>query len=301
MQNRKRNTTAVVAGFAALAGLSIVTGAPALATAAPATGDTVPTTSPSGSPSAEVSVTETGIYLYRKVDAQKPAAWENSGKQTFLAKQPGHQWFTDVTSLVPLVPFEVCGPGWAVQQDVLEFEGTYEWPKNLLYPEPFPGNPKLKASQHQELEEVMTVPDCASTPTPTPTPTPEPTNPPPTSTPTPTPTDTPSQKPTPTPTDTPSRPPAGAVTPTPAATPSETPAGSVTPPGSNSTTPAPGSTPPAPGTTDPGIQVAGNPSPRVPDAGLAHTGAGGTWLAAAGAAILAVGAVLVVIARRRKA
>ncbi|WP_308036399.1 LPXTG cell wall anchor domain-containing protein [Arthrobacter sp. zg-Y1110] len=251
------------------------------------------TTQPSGSPSAEVSVTETGIYLYRKVDAKKPAAWENSGEQTFLAKQPGHQWFTDVTSLVPLVPFEVCGPGWAVQQDVLEFEGTYEWPKNLLYPNPFPGDPDLLASQHQELEELMTVPDCA----PTPTPTPEPTDPP-SETPTPTPTDTPSSTPTPTPTDTPTKPPAGAVTPTPTATPSETPsetpAGSVTPPGS-------GSTPPAPGTTDPGIQVAGNPSPRVPDAGLAHTGAGGTWLAVAGAAILAVGAVLVVIARRRKA
>ncbi|MCQ1953051.1 LPXTG cell wall anchor domain-containing protein [Arthrobacter sp. zg-Y238] len=280
-----------MAGFAALAGLSIVTGAPALATAVPATGDTVPTTSPSGSPSAGVSVTETGIYLYRKVDAEKPAAWTNSGKQTFLAKQPGHQWFTDVSSLVPSVPFEVCGPGWAVQQDVLEFEDAYEWPTHLLYPEPFPGNPKLKDSKHQELEEVMTVPDCASTPTPTDTPSATPTP-----TPTPTPTDTPSQKPTPTPTDTPSQKPTPTPTPTdtPSATPSTTPAGSVTPPGSNGT-------PPAPATTDPGVQVAGNPSPRVPDAGLAHTGAGGMWLAAAGAAILAVGAVLVVIARRRKA
>ncbi|MCC9174331.1 LPXTG cell wall anchor domain-containing protein [Arthrobacter sp. zg-Y179] len=237
-------------------------------------------------------MTETGIYLYRKVDAKKPAAWENSGEQTFLAKQPGHQWFTDVTSLVPSVPFEVCGPGWAVQQDVLEFEGTYEWPKNLLYPDvTFPGNPKLKDSKHQELQEVMTVPDCARTPSPTP----EPTDPP-SEQPTLEPTDPPSEQPTPTPTDTPSQKPTPTPTPTdtPKATPSETPAGSVTPPGSNGT-------PPAPVTTDPGVQVAGNPSPRVPDAGLAHTGAGGIWLAAAGAAILAVGAVLVVTARRRKA
>ncbi|MCC9204435.1 LPXTG cell wall anchor domain-containing protein [Arthrobacter sp. zg-Y769] len=246
-------------------------------------------------------MTETGIYLYRKVHAQKPAAWENSGEQTFLAKQPGHQWFTDVTSLVPSVPFEVCGPGWAVQQDVLEFEDSYEWPQNLRYPEPFPGNPKLKASQHQELEDLMTVPDCGdrSTPdpedSPTPTPTPEPTDPPSEQpTPTPTPTDTTTPTPTPTPTDTPAGSVTPAPTPTPTDAPSETPAGSVTPPAAN--TP-----PPAPVTSAPGVQVAGSPSPRVPDAGLAHTGMNGTWLAAAGAAILAVGAALVVIARRRKA
>ena len=214
--------------------------------------------------------TETGVYLYRKVDAKKPAAWENSGEQTFLAKQPGHQWFTDVTSLVPAVPFEVCGPGWAVQQDVLEFAGTYTWPKTLLYPDrTFPGDPELKDSKHQELEDVMSVPECSSTPTPTPPPTDAP-------------------KSTPTPTPTPSATPAPTSTPTPSATPSETPAGPVTP----------SATPPAAGTTDPAVQVAGN---RVPDAGLAHTGAGGMWLAAAGAAILAVGALLVVIARRRKA
>ena len=309
MHIRKTKRTALVTGLAVIAGLSLATGAPAMATGGTErTGGHSPErpTSAPHDPSSNKKVKqETGIYLYKKVDPSKPAAWENSGPQTFLDKQRGHRWFTDIAHLIDQadVDEEICGPGWAVQQDQLEFKGSYTWPETIVYPNQFPGDVKLVRALHQELGALVAVPECDPEPTAPPTtpPTAPPTTPPePTAPPTVPPT-TPAEPTTP-PTAPPTVPPTAPPTTPPTTPPADKP--SVPPPG----TPTP-STPPASTTATPSatatpstaVTPAGGTAstPAAADPALASTGVNGMFLAAGGAAVLVLGAVLVMVTRRR--
>lgn len=105
-----------------------------------------------------VAVKSTGMYLYKKLDASKPASWENSGKQTRIATWDGWSWPTHYPGVLPS---GVCGNDYGVQVD--EING----PQSLL---PLIvdratntgvlGSPVLVASRHYDLSAVMAVPAC---------------------------------------------------------------------------------------------------------------------------------------------
>jgi hypothetical protein len=100
------------------------------------------------------------VYLYRKVDATKPASWENSGRQTLILITDGLS-FVDTID-IGLLPSDVCGEGWGIQEDLVRGltreeqptvidrttgEGILEWPPIL-------------DSRHRELSDYVDVPDC---------------------------------------------------------------------------------------------------------------------------------------------
>jgi len=106
-----------------------------------------------------VKVKSTGAYLYKKLDASKPASWENSGKQTLVKTWDGWSWPTRYPGILPA---EVCGTGWALQVD--EING----PQSLFPPivervtnTGVLGSPILVAARHYDLSAVMAVPACA--------------------------------------------------------------------------------------------------------------------------------------------
>ena len=296
MHIRKTHRTAFVTGIAVLAGLSVATGAPALATGTgqPNEHPTAGTSTPAQDPSPGTPFQETGIYLYEKKDKDQPAAWENSGPQTLLDTQVGHRWFTDITALLPA---DVCGDGWAVQQDQLESPGAIAWPDTITYPEGFPGNVTLVEAKHQELADVALVPACGPTEQPSPSPSIPSDKPDEPGEPTPTEKPTPTEPSTPTPTGT-APAPKGTATPTPTGSPTTNPAA---PPATK--TPAGASTP-DPGTTEPGSSGPGSSGPAgtdtsATDPALAATGADGLFPALAGAGILGLGTAVVLLTRRR--
>lgn len=291
MHIRKTHRTVLLSGMAVIAGLALAGGTPALATG---TGQ-AENHPASGTPAPATTVQETGIYLYEKKEKDKPAAWENSKTQTLLTTQEGHRWFTDITALIPS---EVCGDGWAVQQDQLESPEAIAWPDTITYPEGFPGNVTLVDDKHQELADVAEVPDCGPTDKPSESPSGKP-SPSPTGNPTDQPSESPSAKPTPTgpatPTPTGTAPaPKDTATPTPSGTPTPS-APEITPAGAGTPTPATA----APGTTDPATSGPAGTDPSATDPALANTGAGGLFAAVAGAGILGLGTVLVLLTRRR--
>lgn len=100
---------------------------------------------------------EVGLYIYKKLDPKKPASWPNSGPQTFIASQPGTEWFTKFPTVLP---DGVCGPGWAVQQDKVKHWGNFTWPLSITYPHDNIGWPPIYAAQHNDLETYLTVPAC---------------------------------------------------------------------------------------------------------------------------------------------
>lgn len=142
------------------------------------------------------------VYVYRKITTAAPASWDNSGPQTLILVRGGHRWTRHLDA--SLLPDDVCGPGWAVQEDQTRGlpraqvptvvdratgTGVLSWPP-------------VVAARHRDLEHYLDVPDCDApppvdeeTPPPTETPTPP-------VTPTPTQTQTPPVTPTPTPTQT---------------------------------------------------------------------------------------------------
>jgi hypothetical protein len=136
-------------------------------------------------------VLEVGLYIYEKLDLARPATWDNSGPQSFVAAQPGSEWFTVFPGALPV---GVCGDGWAFQQDKVRYTDGFAWPASIAYPTPGFGA-ELYASKHGVLSELVVVPECA-TPEPEPEPEPEP-NPEPEPTPEPVPSQTPAE-PTPT-------------------------------------------------------------------------------------------------------
>lgn len=116
-------------------------------------------------------VLEVGFLIYKKNDITLPASWPNSGKQTFIAAQPGTDWFTEFPGELPA---HVCGDGWAVQQDQIAHDGTFVWPTTIQYPDNVLSKlGVLVDTQHTDLELYVMVPDCV-TATEQPAPVPEP-------------------------------------------------------------------------------------------------------------------------------
>lgn len=105
------------------------------------------------------TVKSTGLYLYKKLDASKPASWENSGKQTRIATWDGWSFATVYPGTLPS---NVCGDGWAVQQDQVKGAQSI-FPLNVTYPVDKIGWPPIVAAQHSELSTLVTVPPCATT------------------------------------------------------------------------------------------------------------------------------------------
>jgi hypothetical protein len=101
---------------------------------------------------------EVGLYLYQKKDPSKPASWQNSGLQNFIAAKPGTEWFTEFPGDLPE---GVCGDGWAVQQDKVrsEFE-TFPWPATIKYPVDNIGWPPIYDARHDNLHRLIEIPEC---------------------------------------------------------------------------------------------------------------------------------------------
>ena len=102
----------------------------------------------------------TAAYVYLKIDAAAPASWENSGEQRLVAVKDGHRWFRSLD--VADLPADVCGPGWAVQEDMTK------WLRKSQLPEVvdratgvgvLPWPPIVNA-RHRDLEYYLDVPEC---------------------------------------------------------------------------------------------------------------------------------------------
>ncbi len=108
------------------------------------------------------------LYLYKKLDPTAPAAWENSGTQTLIAfdtdntsEETNNYW----TTFPGYLPADVCGSGWAVQQDKVKFVGSFAFPSSITYPVDNIGWPPLYAAQHSDLSTLTQVPACEIKPT----------------------------------------------------------------------------------------------------------------------------------------
>jgi hypothetical protein len=105
---------------------------------------------------------EVGLYLYKKLNPGAAASWPNSGPQRFIAEKEGTEWFPFSAFPVTL-PADVCGPGWAVQQDKVRVTGDFTWPESISYPNDNIGWPPIYAAQHHDLERYIAVPPCDTT------------------------------------------------------------------------------------------------------------------------------------------
>lgn len=110
-----------------------------------------------------------GLYVYKKVDTGKPASWANSGPQRLLVQDldnpsaDANPWYTSLDAA--LLPADVCGPGWAVQQDKVAIgAGFTTFPATITPPVDNIGWPPLYAAKHQELSAFVSVPDCGPPP-----------------------------------------------------------------------------------------------------------------------------------------
>ena len=269
----KATATAAAAALA-LGGYSLAVVQPATAT-----GSTTPETS-------STVRQDVGAFLYKKTDPAKPAAWENSGLQDLLqVEEYTTKWF-EADEIMSLLPKDICGPGWAIQQDKLDIDTTtpFKWPETIEYPDGFGEGATLTDNRHDDLETYGPVPDCEPEPTPTPDPEPSPT-------PEPDPSPSPAPEPDPSPSPTPDPIPSPTPDPTPSPTPEPDPSPSPSPEPDADPTPEPGRDPdPVP-----------TPPAAVTPQQLPNTGANPGMAALAGFGILAAGlgtAALVRIRRR---
>lgn len=257
--------------------------------------------------------TATGAYVYRKRDASRPASWNNSTQQYLVATWSGAEYrpvaLDQVRTALAAVGVELCGAGWAVQEDqAYGTESLFTDTPAPSYPKMTIGWPPIFAAQHWTLDKFVEVPACASatvvpTPTPTPTPTTTPKAP---SAPVVTPAETPRPVET-----TPAIGPSRAATAVPTASPSATVAPAVTP----SATAAPVATPkpsasPSRDVVDVVLSAPDSTqsaSPQVVSAvlaaedrkgSLAQTGAAPIGAAVAAVALVAAGVLLLVLRRR---
>ena len=105
------------------------------------------------------------LYVYKKVDASRPASWGNSGPQRLVVQdvdntsKAANGWFTTLDAT--LLPADVCGAGWAVQQDKASFTGAFSFPATITPPVDNIGWPPLYDAKHQNLKTLLTVPLCA--------------------------------------------------------------------------------------------------------------------------------------------
>ncbi len=116
-----------------------------------------------------VTKQEVAFYIYNKLDDSESAAWTNSGPQMFCGSQTGTDWFTALPCDLDDLPQEVCGAGWAYQQDKVEnwaYAGSFNWPATIQYPNDNIGWPPIYDAKHGELSEFITVPPCDDPPPP---------------------------------------------------------------------------------------------------------------------------------------
>lgn len=102
----------------------------------------------------------TAVYVYKKFDAGAPASWENSGRQRLVLVRDGLAW---VDSLEPSVlPVDVCGGGWAVQEDQIRGLSREEVPQvvDRATGEGVLTWPPVVADRHRELSAYVSVPAC---------------------------------------------------------------------------------------------------------------------------------------------
>ncbi|MBN0038633.1 hypothetical protein JN535_00400 [Cellulosimicrobium cellulans] len=120
---------------------------------------------------------QVGIYLYPKLDAGKPAAWENSGEQALLTTRTltldedelrsGEHWFTELPEGT-LDGVDLCR-GWGIQQDLVRGgPDEYTMPESITYPDGSSMDGHLVDWTHQELTEfgveLPSAADCRTTP-----------------------------------------------------------------------------------------------------------------------------------------
>ncbi len=110
---------------------------------------------------------QVGIYLYPKLDADQPAAWENSGKQELLAtktlpadevdESSDEHWYTELPETDLLEDVDLC-TDWGIQQDLVRGgPDEYEMPQNITYPDGTSMDDNLISWTHQELAELGVV------------------------------------------------------------------------------------------------------------------------------------------------
>jgi len=119
----------------------------------------------------------TAIYIYKKVNPNKGASWENSGRQMLVAIRPGLKWFSSIDPKV-LKDNGICGPGWGVQEDQIKHIKQSEIPRvvDRATNTGVLGWPPIVAARHQNLEKYVAVPPCQEPdPEPEPEPDPDPT------------------------------------------------------------------------------------------------------------------------------
>ena len=99
-------------------------------------------------------------YLYRKVDASAPASWENSGPQTRFSLRDGHSWLESIDRAS--LPGDVCGPGWAVQEDRTHGITREQVPTfvDRATHTGVLGWPPVVNARHRDLEAYVDVPEC---------------------------------------------------------------------------------------------------------------------------------------------
>ncbi|MES2093617.1 MAG: hypothetical protein V4531_07385 [Actinomycetota bacterium] len=114
-------------------------------------------------PAPTPAVKSTGLYLYQKTDPTKDASWPNSGPQIKIATWDG--WSYKGKGEYPAVlPSNVCGTGWGVQQDQINgpqslFPDKIQYPNNGGF-----ASGVLKAARHDNLTSLIAVPACATVP-----------------------------------------------------------------------------------------------------------------------------------------
>lgn len=233
-------------------------------------------------PAAQRQVT-TGVYVYRKADASKPASWRNSTQQYLVKTVPGARRAALTLAEVQAVVPDVCGDGWGVQADqAYGGPDVFTTRPAPAYPHDTLGRPPVFHAEHRELADLVEVPACGAPadqaadaqvaveaapmcPIETPSPTPGTTT---------------------TPAPTPSASPTSAPTATTSPAPTESPA-AVTP------------TPTAAARSDEHVVTAVLAAEEEHGAVLASTGASAGGTAAAAGALLLAGAALVAVRRRR--
>jgi LPXTG-motif cell wall-anchored protein len=109
---------------------------------------------------------ETAFYVYPKLNPEKPAAWENSGKQTLVTTREGGEFWDELPTEYPgelfdveSLPADVCEGSWGVQQDIVGIHPGFDWADYVHIT--YPGGPlfqDLRDHRHDDLSNYL--PEC---------------------------------------------------------------------------------------------------------------------------------------------
>jgi|GEM_PF-5181516 hypothetical protein len=101
---------------------------------------------------------EVGMYIYKKLNPELRAAWENSDVQSFVKSKTGSDWFGPADFPSASIPEDVCVGGYGLQQDKVSHFGDFTWPSTLKYPDDRIG-PALYDWKHDDLVTFLDI-DC---------------------------------------------------------------------------------------------------------------------------------------------